>query len=101
MLNEVHDQLGITRLFANSFQPQGNAKEENVHYFLTKFLGNSNLEWNKPLPFTCYCYNIFPGSNGTESQFSLGLDKIQQKDICLTLTIITDTTAQIKAIHEE
>ena len=22
-------------------------------------------------PFACYCYNIFPGSNGTESQFFL------------------------------
>ena len=34
VLNEVHDQLGIKRLFANPFHPQGNTKVENVHNFL-------------------------------------------------------------------
>ena len=77
MLNEVCDQLGIKRLFTNPFCPQGNAKVENVHNFLkrslTKFLDNNNLVWNDLIPFTCYCYNIFPGSNGTKSPFFLML----------------------------
>ena len=38
---------------------------------LTKFLNNSDLEWDEFLPFTCYCYNIFPSSNGTKSPFFL------------------------------
>ena len=75
VLNEVCDQLGIKRLFSNPFHPQGNSKVENVHNFikrtLTKFLVNSDLEWDELLPFPCYCYNIFPGRNGTESPFFL------------------------------
>ena len=46
---------------------------ENVHNFLkrtlTKFLESSDLKWDKLLPFACYCYNIFPGNNGTEPPF--------------------------------
>ena len=75
VLSETCDQLGIKRLFFSPFHPQGNAKFENVHNFLkwtlTKFLESSYLEWNKTLPFTCYCYNIFPSSNNTESIFIL------------------------------
>ena len=63
--------LGIKRSFGNLFHPQGNTKVENVHKFLkktlTKFLDRSNLELDELLPSTCYCYNIFPGSNGTDS----------------------------------
>ena len=69
VLNEICDQWHTKSLFANSFHLQGNAKVENVHNFLkrtlTKFLDNSNLEWDELLPFACYCYNIFPSSNGT------------------------------------
>ena len=101
MLQKVCNQLGIERLFANSFHPQGNTKMEDVHNFLkrtlTKFLGNSSLKWDELLPFTCYCFNIFSGINGTESPFSLCVDEIQQKDICLTLTVVTGITAQMKA----
>ena len=75
MLNKVCDQLSIKRLLANLFHAQGNAKMENLHNFLkrtlTKFLDNNNLEMDDLLPFACYCYNIFPGSNGTESPFFL------------------------------
>ena len=75
VLNEVCDQLSNKRLFSNLFHPQGNAKVENVNNFLkrtlTKFLDNSNLNWDELLPFACYCYDIFPGSNGTESPFFL------------------------------
>ena len=72
VLNEVCDQIGTKRLFSNPFYPQGKAKVENVHNFLkwtlTKFLESSDLEWDELLPFTCYCYNIFPS---TESPFFL------------------------------
>ena len=75
VLKEVCDQLGINRLFSNPFHPQGNGKVKNEHNFvkrtLTKFLDNSNLKWDELLPFACYCYNIFPGSNSTESTFFL------------------------------
>ena len=37
----------------------------------TKFLESCDLEWDDLLPFTCYCHNIFLGSNGTESPFFL------------------------------
>ena len=64
---EQHD---IKRLFSNPFHPQGNLRNENAHNFLkrtlTQFLDSNNLKWDKLLPFACYCYNIFPGSNGTE-----------------------------------
>ena len=75
VLNETYNQLGIKRLFSNLFHPQGNAIVENVHNFLkwtlTKFLKHIVLECDKLLPLTCYCYNIFPGSNSTESPFFL------------------------------
>ena len=38
VLNEVCDQLGIKRLFANPFHPQGNEKVENIHNFLKRTL---------------------------------------------------------------
>ena len=75
LLNEVCDQLGIKRLFASPFHPQGSAKVENVHSFLkrtlTKFLDKGNLEWDELLPFTCYCYSIFPSSSGAKFVFFL------------------------------
>ena len=50
VLNKACDQLGIKGLFFNPFCPQGNAKVEHIHNILkrtlTKFLDNSNLEWN-------------------------------------------------------
>ena len=74
VLNKVCDQLGIKRLFSNLFHQKDNAKVENVHNFLkrtlTKFLDSSHLAWDE-LPFACYCYNIFPGSNGPECPFFL------------------------------
>ena len=55
--------------------PQGNSRIENVHQFLkrtlTKLLESSNLAWGELLPFACYCYNIFPGSNRTKTPFFL------------------------------
>ena len=75
VISEVCDQLGIKRLFSYPFNPQCNTKVDNVHNFLkrtlTQLLDNSTLEWDELLSFTCYCYNIFPCSNGTESLFFL------------------------------
>ena len=73
VLNEVCGQLSIKRLFPSPFHPQGNEKLENVHSFLKnpQILGHSNLKWDELLPFACYCYNIFSGSNSTESPFFL------------------------------
>ena len=75
VLNEVCDQLVIKRLFFNQFHAQGYAKVDNGHNFLkltlSIFLEYSDLEWDELLPFICYGFNIFPGSNDTESLFFL------------------------------
>ena len=75
VLNEACDQLHIKRLFFSLFHLQGNAKVKNVHNFLkqtlTKFFDSSDLEWDELFLLTCYCYNIFPGSSGTESPLFL------------------------------
>ena len=102
VLTYACEQLGI-KLYWNPFHPQGNFRIQNVYSFhkrtLNKFLDSSNLEWDELLPFACYCYNIFLGSNGTELPFTLFLAINQQKaDIC-TSTIaadITETTGKIK-----
>ena len=51
VLNEVCDQSGAKRLFANPFHTQGNTKVEKVHNFLkmtlTVFLDKSNPKWNE------------------------------------------------------
>ena len=65
----------MKRLYSNPFHPKRNLRIQNVHNFfkrtLTKFLDSSNLEWDELLPFACYCYNIFSGSNGAEPPFYL------------------------------
>ena len=75
---------------------------ENVHNILkktlTKFLDNNNLEWDELLLFACYCYNIFQGSNDTESPFSLCLNDTQQKEAYLTLTIAIGIMELMKEI---
>ena len=72
-VNEACDQFRIKRLFSNPLPPQGNSGTEDVHNFLkwtlTNFWESSDLEWNNLLPFACYCCNIFPSSNGTDSTF--------------------------------
>ena len=58
---------------SNPYQPQGNSRIENVHNFLkgtlTKFLSSSDAEWDKVLPFACYCFNLIPTSDNLESPF--------------------------------
>ena len=60
-MNIVLKQLGIKCIFSNPYRPQGNSHIENVHNFLkrmlTKFLSSTDAEWDRILPFTCYCFN--------------------------------------------
>ena len=48
---------------------------ENVHNFLkrtlTKFFSSLDAEWDKVLPFACYCINLTPTSDDLESPFFL------------------------------
>ena len=68
-------QLGIKCIYSNPYWPQGNSWIENVHNFLKrtliKFLSSSDVEWDKVLPLTCYCFNSTPTSDDLESLFFL------------------------------
>ena len=75
--NKVIDacnQIGIKRLFSNPFHPQVNSRKGNVYnflkYTLIKFLECSDLQWDGLLPFSCYCYNVFPSNNGHNTHSS-------------------------------
>ena len=74
-MNTVLKQLGIKHIYSNPYRPQGNSRIENVHNFLKrtlmKFLSNLDAEWDKVLPFTCYCFNSTPTSDDLESLFFL------------------------------
>ena len=74
-MNTVLKQLGIKHIYSNPYRPQGNSHIENVHNFLkrtlTKFLSSSDAEWDKVLPFACYCFNLTPTADDLESPFFL------------------------------
>ena len=74
-MNTILKQLGIKHIDSNLYRPQVNSRIENVHNFLkrtlTKFLSSSDAEWDKVLPFTCYCFNSTPTSDDLESPFFL------------------------------
>ena len=74
-MNTVLEQLGIKHIYSNPYRPQGNSHIENMHNFLkrtlTKFLSSSHAEWDKILPFTCYCFNLTPTADELESPFFL------------------------------
>ena len=74
-MNTVLKQLGIKHIFSNPYRPQGNSHIENVHNFLkrilTKFLSSADAEWDKILPFACYCFNTTPTADDLESPFFL------------------------------
>ena len=57
-------RLDIKQIFLNPCRPEGNSHIENVHNILkrtlTKFLSSSDAEWDKILPFACYCFNTTP-----------------------------------------
>ena len=60
-MNTVLKQLGIKCIFSTSYRPQGNSHIENIHNYLkrtlTKFLSSADTEWDKILPFACYCFS--------------------------------------------
>ena len=60
--NTILKQLGIKCIYSNPYQPQGNSRIEHVYNFLkrplTKFLSSLDAEWDKVLPFACYCFNF-------------------------------------------
>ena len=72
-MNTVLKQLGIKCIFSNLYRPQGNSHIENVHNFfkrmLTKFLSSADAEWDKNLPFACYCFKTTPTADDLESPF--------------------------------
>ena len=74
-MNTVLAQLGIKQIYSNPYRPQGNTHIENVHNFLkrtlTKFVSSSDAEWDKILPFACYCFNTNPTADDLESPFFL------------------------------
>ena len=74
-MNTVLKQLGIKCIFSNPYRPQGNSHFENIHNFLkrilTKFLSSADAEWDKILPFACYCFNTTPTADDLESPFFL------------------------------
>ena len=74
-MNTILKQLGIKHIYSNPYRPQGNSRIENVHNFLkrmlTKFLSSLDAEWDKVLPFACYCFNSTPTSDDLESPFFL------------------------------
>ena len=74
-MNTVLKQLGIKCIYSNPYRPKGNSCIKNVHNFLkrtlTKFLSSSDVEWDKVLPVTCYCFNSTPTADDLESPFFL------------------------------
>ena len=74
-MNTVLKQLGTTCIFSNPYRPQGNSHIENVHNFLKrmliKFLSSADAEWDKILPFACYCFNTTPTADDLESPLFL------------------------------
>ena len=82
-MNTVLKHLGIKHIYSNPYRPQGNSQIENIHNFpkrtLTKFLSSSHAEWDRVLPFACYCSNSTPTSDDLESPFCLihGRDSLE------------------------
>ena len=77
--NTILKQLGIKCIYSNPYGPQGNSRIKIDHNFLkrtlTKFLSSLDAEWDKVLPFTCYCFNSTPTSDDLESLFFLIHDR--------------------------
>ena len=72
ILSDSRTELKIKLLMKHviNFEFRGYFSMHNsLKWILAKFLESRNLEWDALLPFACYCYNMFPSSNGTESPF--------------------------------
>ena len=93
-MNTILKQLGIKHIYSNPYRPQGNSRIENVHNFLKrtliKFLSSLDAEWDKVLPFACYCFYSTPTSDDLESPFFLihGRDPLEG---CIRLLGLSDT----------
>ena len=78
--NTFLKQLGIKPIFSNPYRPQGNSCIENIHNFLkrtlTKFLSSLDAEWDRILPFACYCFSMTPTADDLESPFSSSMEEI-------------------------
>ena len=74
-MNTILKQVGIKHIFSNPYRPQGNSHVENIHNFLkrtlAKFLSSSDAEWDRILPFACFCFNTTPTADDLESLFFL------------------------------
>ena len=121
-MNTVLKQLGIKHIFSNPYRPQGNSHIEIVHNFLkimlTKSLSSTDAEWDKILPFVCYCFNTTPAADNLESPFFLvhGRDPLEghttllgkgnirylgnDKGLILLVEICKLWSAHAKALHE-
>ena len=93
-MNTIWKQLGIKHIYSNLYRYQGNSRIENVHNFLkrmlTKFLSSSDTEWDKVLPFACYCFNSTPTSDDLESPFFL-IHSRDSLEGCIGLLGMSDT----------
>ena len=74
-LMDTFECLWIKPIYLSPYYPCGNGKLENSHNFLkrsiTKFLHNTDLEWDDVIPIATYIYNISLTANGLESPFYL------------------------------
>ena len=100
VLNEVCYKLDIERLFSNPFHPQGNAKMEM--YTISKKGPSPNL-WTTEISTGMSSFHLlvtvvpyFQAVIAPNFHSSLYFNKIQQKDTCLTLTIVTGIIATMK-----
>ena len=93
-MNTILKQSGIKHIYSDPYRPQGNSRIENVHNFLkrmlTKFLSSLDTEWDKVLPFACYCFNSTPTSNDLESPFFL-IHSRDPLEGCVGLLGLSDT----------
>ena len=74
-LGDTFKCLGIKPIYLSPYYPCGNGRLENSHNFLkqsiTKFIHNTDLEWDDIIPIATYIYNIRPTADGLESPFYL------------------------------
>ena len=91
--NEACDHLGIKRLFANLFYPQGNTKVKMSIIFIIGPSQSAEIRAIMSGGNFFYLFVViiiyFQVATTQNFQFFLCLDKIQQKDVCLILTIAT------------
>ena len=74
-MNTLLKQLCIKHIISNPYRLQGNSHIKNINNFLqrtlTKFLSSADAEWDRILPFACYCFSTTPTADDLESPFFL------------------------------